>query len=205
MTGEVFGKLVVLEEYMAPLSDGSIRKHADVRCVCGRRRHVLMGNLRSGKTKGCGSCDRPVKHGANRRGKTEPLYKLWQNMKRRCDSPNIPTYKYYGARGIRVCDRWLSFENFKNDMSPRPDGMTLDRIDSLGDYCPENCRWISIQDQQRNRRSNRKIEYAGKQYGTVAEFIEELGLKNSVVRSRLARGWSPEDIVNTPPMEYANG
>lgn len=81
-----------------------------------------------------------------------PTYKSWQHMKQRCYNPRKETYHLYGGRGVTVCDRWLtSFDNFLCDMGPRPDGYTLDRIDSDGDYEPSNCRWADIYTQNRNR------------------------------------------------------
>lgn len=80
-------------------------------------------------------------------------YKSWQHMKDRCYDPAHPSYKYYGGRGIKVCERWLnSFTNFLTDMGDRPGGMTLDRVDNSGNYASNNCRWVSWKTQANNRR-----------------------------------------------------
>jgi len=84
--------------------------------------------------------------------KEHPLYSVFTNMRTRCNNPNHPSFRYYGARGISVCDRWSQFWNFVEDMGDRPDGHELDRIDNDGDYCPENCKWSSKSDQMKNRR-----------------------------------------------------
>ena len=85
-------------------------------------------------------------------------------MKHRCLNPNAKKYADYGGRGIKICDRWLeSFENFYRDMGERPSKKhSIDRIDNNGNYCPENCRWVTMKEQARNKRTNRTMLYNGK-------------------------------------------
>ncbi len=118
--------------------------------------------------------------------KANRLYNIWCGIKKRCYNPKEPCYRYYGAKGITVCNEWLhdfnafskwSFQNGYSDL------LTIDRIDSNGNYCPDNCRWITHAEQQRNRTNNVRIEHNGESK-TIAEWSRVLGLSDKCLYKR---------------------
>jgi hypothetical protein len=119
-------------------------------------------------------------------------------MHRRCDSLESHLYKYYGARNIKVCIRWRTFENFLEDMGEMPRGMSLDRKDNDGDYTPENCRWATDTEQHNNTRYNRVITFNG-ETRTLAQWARELGIKYSTITKRFrSPNWSIERMLTEP-------
>jgi hypothetical protein len=127
------------------------------------------------------------------RGQPTAEYRIWCNMHRRC-KPNV---KNYGARGISVCERWTSFENFVADMGPMPSAHhSLDRKCVEGNYEPGNCRWATKTEQMRNTRANRLIEHNGKTQ-PLAAWAEEIGMSQDTLRVRLHRGKSIERVLST--------
>ena len=119
-------------------------------------------------------------------------------MKARCYNSRNPKFMDYGARGIFVCDRWItSFDNFLADMGERPDGMSIDRINNNGPYSPENCRWATSQEQALNRRSNRIINVGGVT-GPLKTVAEHFHQDWRMVADRIYKGWSVEEAVLTP-------
>ena len=133
------------------------------RCGCGTERIVDGRSLRRGATRSCGCLLREVAasemrakmlvHGHAATADRSPTYRSWRSMIGRCTRPTDVSFKYYGARGIEVCERWrASFVNFLADMGERPTGLTLDRVDVEGNYEPGNCRWATRSEQERNKR-----------------------------------------------------
>lgn len=137
-------------------------------------------------------------HGCAFRTLKTAEYRIWAAMKTRCSNPRQKAYTYYGARGIRVCDRWLTFENFLDDMGIRPsDKHELDRIDNNGNYEPNNCRWSVKKDQARNRRNNILVAFRGETL-VLSEWAERLGISYCCLYQRLSSGWSVESAFTTP-------
>lgn len=127
-----------------------------------------------------------------------PLYSTWASMKDRCSNSNHRNYACYGGKGIRVCERWMKFHNFLEDMGPKPSPLhTIDRIDSHGDYEPGNCRWADPITQGQNTSRVKNINING-QVKCLAEWARHFNIKKATVKSRIKAGWSIESALNTP-------
>lgn len=129
----------------------------------------------------------------------DPLFHVWRAMVARCTNPKHAKWKWYGARGIGVCERWLSFDNFKADMGERPEGMTLERVDNNLGYGPDNCCWANWHAQAQSRRSHATamMEYQGERL-SASEWARRTGIPQSTLCMRLKRGWSHERALTTP-------
>lgn len=134
-------------------------------------------------------------------GKMTKLYRKWTGMKGRCYNKKNSRYPLYGARGIRVDDMWLgSYDNFVEwaRSSGYREGLTLDRIDNDGNYTPDNCRWVTWDEQKRNRRFCHKGVFNGEVYETLQEIADRIGIAQNTLTKRLARGWTLERALSTP-------
>ncbi len=137
------------------------------RCKCGKESLVRTFNLKNNKNSKCRNCAHAFIKTHGMKNTTE--YNIWDSMKQRCLNVNAKDYIRYGARGIKICDKWLSFEGFYADMGPRPFGMQLDRIDNDGNYEKENCRWATPLQNSNNKRNNYSLRtneiFDGARYG----------------------------------------
>jgi len=150
LTGKKFGRWTVLEK--AQRIKGRLAYKC--KCDCGNIKVVQWDHLRDGCTKSCGCLAKELitTHGLSK----TPTYNTWVAMLQRCNNHNHPRYKDWGGRGIKVCDRWLKFESFFEDMGEKPTGLLIERIDNERGYYPSNCKWATRLQQQKNQRVNKK-------------------------------------------------
>lgn len=179
----------------------SNNKYALYRCICGNEKEIVETNVKTNRTRSCGCLiknngqngkDAWFKHGLCDTKK----YKTWESIKSRCLNPNNVSYPNYGARGIKMCDKWLKFSGFDEDMPDPPTNKhSIDRVDNNGDYCKENCRWVTKHEQDRNKRTNRIIEFNGKQQ-LLTDWAKDLDISVSALTKRL-KIWSLEKALTT--------
>jgi hypothetical protein len=171
-------------------------------CDCGKTKQVAAANLLHGRSLSCGcirgeqlgrrNTERLRTHGAS--GTRE--HRIWSGMINRCTNPRSKDFKNYGARGIAVCERWLSFENFIEDMGQRPSARhSIERVDNDGPYSPDNCIWGVPKDQCTNRRGNLHHEHNGRTM-TLAEWADEMGVPRPTVYWRYRKGIRGDDLFH---------
>jgi hypothetical protein len=180
LVDEKFGSWVVIKFD----GFGGSQPYWECRCICGKVKSVSGGSLLAGTSKSCG-CQRRSRLTHGKTG--TPEHKIWGSMHGRCTSKYHTSYDRYGARGVKVCKRWKSFENFLADMGERPTPEhQIERKDNTKDYAPDNCVWATAKEQARNRRSSKFIDYEGQRM-TVAEAAERAGVHYVTFWKRLRK------------------
>jgi hypothetical protein len=176
----------------------SQRTRVEYACArCGKPSYSFRGKMGQGHGKYCSRACFAAARKKPSAVKTNPAYECWRSMRKRCLNPRNHNFGAYGARGIKICDRWLnSFENFLADMGERPKGTTLDRIDNDGNYEPGNCRWATPRTQARNRRNSMTVTLEGREMSLV-DYAVVRGVKcNSLYACISRHGMSPEEAAD---------
>ncbi len=184
--GDVFDRLSVICDSGKRSTAGSILWSCV--CECGNSVEVTGAPLKRGDYRSCGCWTkdrmRTKPPGRTHGGSGTGAYRSWATMRRRCRDKAFKDYEAYGGSGVVIDESWQDFASFLRDMGERPDGYTLDRIDSTGDYTPSNCRWASRRVQGNNTSRNHLITYQGKTQ-TMAQWAREVGMPYSRLRARL--------------------
>lgn len=198
LTGKRFGRLIVKKlHYSTPK-----RKYWLCQCNCGNEKIIVGDHLSNGNTRSCGCLLKEFisklnfKHGDAINYKASKEHAIWSKMKSRCYNINDYKYKIYGARGIRVCERWLNnYINFLYDMGRCPTGCSIDRIDVNGDYSPDNCRWADAKTQAENTRRNVWLEFRGIKK-IESQWADEWGIDRRLFNRWYKKGLNMEQIYN---------
>lgn len=199
IAGKRFGRLSVIRQ-------AGVNKHSsamwDCICDCGKKGRFKGINLISGHTKSCGCWRKDHspgrKHGHASREGASPEYTAWKNMINRCVKPCHTSYKFYGKRGIKVCNKWEHFQDFLADVGLRPSNQhSLHRLDNKLGYFPANVIWATREVQDNHRTNNVNLKFDGRTQ-TLMQWSREVGIKFSTLYFRLSNGWSVRDLLTTP-------
>jgi len=180
LTGQSFGQLIVVKRANKP-GEGPVEWVC--KCSCGNDTLVISANLRNGTTKSCGCIRRKLsKEKFKTHGMTKTrTYRIWNSMKTRCLNKKATNYEWYGGIGVTICDRWMSFENFYEDMGEAPEKHSIDRIDVTKGYSPENCRWSTAKEQSLNKRKRRIFsEEALKKFLKTQDYLSKEQKENLI-------------------------
>ena len=197
--GQSFHKLTALERV------AEVSRHVTYTwlCECGKTIKLPASSVVSGNTKSCGCIrqSREVKRSKHNHGLSATnVYFVWKTMRQRCLNPNSRDYKWYGAKGVTICFAWDNPVAFCEwaIASGYQEGATIERIDSDGDYSPENCTWLTIQEQQQNKSNVIRLEYEGK-VKTLSEWSKICGVPSRRLYERIyVRKWDVARALYTP-------
>ena len=196
LSSQTFGRLTVLR------CEGPAKNRIMTwRCVCSCGNEVVCrgDHLREGKILSCGCLNQENRHTNTRThgDRHTRLYNIWTHMKQRCKNQNRGNFKHYGGRGIKICPEWehdfIVFRDWALANGYRDD-LTIDRIDNDGDYCPENCRWATPEEQLNNTHRNHRIIVNGEEM-TIAEASRRYKVPYDTIQRRISCGWSPERAI----------
>lgn len=201
VSGKKYGRLTAIRKAgIKEYKSGKKRVVWECKCECGNTIFTTAYLLEKGKTRSCGCYHKEIaskvhkKHGES----NSPLYCVWKQLRYRCERQSHKQYKNYGGRGIKVCESWSnSFASFRDWAMSNGyrRGLSIDRIDVDGNYEPSNCRWITMKDQQNNRRNNHRVTYKENTY-TISELAVEICVPyNTLYNILYTNGMNVEDAV----------
>ena len=194
LTGQKFGRLTVIKRV-------ENSKHGHImylcQCECGKQKNIIASSLLSGHTKSCGCLNKEVitKHGLIH----HRIRSIYKGMKERCYNSHCKKFKYYGGKRIKICDEWLNdLKNFYNwaMINGYQDNLTIDRIDSNGNYEPNNCRWIDMKMQLRNTSRTKMITFNNETM-CLKDWAKKLKINYRTLQYRLSNGWTIEETLTT--------
>ena len=202
LTGFRSGRLVALRMlYVKHFNCGRAHEMWECLCDCGNKVVIDKDCLLRQSTKSCGCLKKELarkqmtKHG----GSKTRLWYIWYSMNQRCKRKTVNGYRYYGGKGIKVCEEWSDYSNFNKwalSNGWRP-GLSIDRINPNKDYCPQNCRWVDFRVQNNNKTNTRRFEFQGRML-TIREISEITHIPLKVLDKRIWRGWNPKCAFSTP-------
>lgn len=195
--GKKFNWLTVIEPLKLQDQKYKTKWMWKCKCDCGNVKTMSPTKVITGRLKSCG-CKRGYYGLPTHRETKTKLHEIWANMKNRCGETKSHDKNYYG-RGIKVCDEWMKYDNFSKWAKENgyKEGLSLERIDNDGNYCPENCTWIERSKQQRNKQKTHWVEFQGKRMPLV-EACEISGVKYNTAYERLNRGWTVDETFTIP-------
>lgn len=215
LVGKQFGRLAV-EKYAGYTTSKSGKRILlwECRCECGNVIVVRGNSLKTGSTKSCGCYRKELGmsskvmtkqiHGDS--SKNSRLYRIWLGIKTRCTNSKVPEYQNYGGRGIQVCSEWVNDYSVFREWaisSGYSNNLSIDRIDTDGNYEPDNCKWSTNKEQQNNKRTNRILRYDNKEM-TLKQWSEVICIPNDTLWRRLESGWSVERTLTQPLRKQKN-
>jgi hypothetical protein len=197
--GDKFGMLTVKKIFKKKNKKGHNINFINADCECGSNKDYNLYQLTSGGTVSCGCLknEQLIKRSTIHNQRHSHLYEVWKTMKQRCSNPNHISYKNYGGRGIKVCNEWqqdfTSFYEWSNSNGYKQ-GLTIDRIDNNGNYCPENCRWVDRIIQANNTRGNKYITI-NNQTDTLSNWLRHYNLTYDKYYKRIKKGFTEQQAL----------